>query len=471
MVDLGTLVLVTTVIGACELLVLVVLARLVRVYRGPLLWALGLVLIVGGNLLNILRLVEPTAAPAAVAAAAALTAGMACNELGFERFLGLPERRALLATLVVAAAVLAGLGEWLTDGPTAYQVTQTVLFLALSVRVARILLHPATLPFRSSARFLSGGFWMLAGFMAFRLLAIALGAPVRVSPDRPADVVGLTQLVVLAATIVLTFGFVLIAHQRLAEDLRAKERLLDEANGTLERRVEERTAQLAAANQEMAAFTYSMSHDLRAPLRGINGFATLLARRHAEQLDEQGQGYLHRIVSTTEQMGVLIEELLDYARLGQAPVANEPVALQALVASVRDTFEGRIAELGATIDVTEPLPPVMGDAVLISRILTNLVDNALTYVAPGGAAHVRIAASLDAGMVTLRVSDDGIGIPSDQQERVFEVFTRLQTQDAYPGTGIGLSVVRKAARLMGGDVSLCSTVGEGSTFRLALPAA
>lgn len=214
-----------------------------------------------------------------------------------------------------------------------------------------------------------------------------------------------------------------------------------------------------------------MSHDLRAPLRGINGFATLLARRHADQLDEQGQGYLHRIVSTTEQMGVLIEEWLDYARLGQAPVAHEPVALQALVASVRDTFEGRIAELGATIDVAEPLPPVMGDAVLISRILTNLVDNALTYVAPGGAAHVRIDASRDDDMVTLRVSDDGIGIPPEQQERVFEVFTRLQTQDAYPGTGIGLSVVRKAARLMGGDVSLCSTVGQGSTFRLALPAA
>lgn len=129
-------------------------------------------------------------------------------------------------------------------------------------------------------------------------------------------------------------------------------------------------------------------------------------------------------------MGVLIEELLDYARLGQAPVAREPVALQALVASVRDTFEGRMAELGATIEIAEPLPAVLGDAVLITRILTNLVDNALTYVPPGGAAHVRIDASHDAGMVTLNVRDDGIGIPPDQQERVFEVFTRLQTQDA-----------------------------------------
>lgn len=430
MVDLGTLVLVTTVIGACELVVLVVLSRLVRVYRGLSLWTLGLLLIITGNLLNILRLTDPSAELAAVGAAAALTAGMACNELGFARFLGLPERRGLLASLVIGSALVAAAGEWLTDGPAVYQVTQTLLFLVLCVRVARILLDPATASFRSSARFLSGGFWLLAGFMAVRLLSVVLGAPVAVDPDRPAAVVGVTQLVVLAATIVLTFGFVMIAHQRLAEDLRAKERLLDEANATLERRVEERTAQLAAANQEMAAFTYSMSHDLRAPLRGINGFATLLVRRNAAQLDEQGQGYLHRIVTTTEQMGVLIEELLDYARLGQAPVAREPVALQALVASVRDTFEGRMAELGATIEIAEPLPAVLGDAVLITRILTNLVDNALTYVPPGGAAHVRIDASHDAGMVTLNVRDDGIGIPPDQQERVFEVFTRLQTQDA-----------------------------------------
>ncbi|MFN8621628.1 MAG: HAMP domain-containing sensor histidine kinase [Chloroflexota bacterium] len=471
MIDLDTLVLVTTVVAGCELFVLVVLSRVVRVYPGPLVWALGLFLIVSGNVLNVLQLHGGRPPAFGVIALAVIAAGIATNEVGVARFLGLPERRGLLAAIIVIAVGLAVVGAAVTGSTSTYQVGASLLIGVLSARVAMLLLHPSTRPFRTAAIVVSGGFWLLSGLMVLRLVAVAAGAPITLDPAGPSLLVGATQLVALMATVVLTFGFVLLAHQRLAEELRAKERMLDELNGSLERRVTERTAQLEAANREMAAFTYSMSHDLRAPLRGINGFATLLVRRKADQLDEQGRGYLDRIVTTTEQMGVLIEALLDYARLGQAPVGHDPVALGPLILGVRDTFEGRVTQTGGSIEVAEMLHSVVGDPVLLSRIVTNLVDNALTYIRPASAALVRIDTSRVGGIVTLSVADNGVGIPADEQDHVFDVFTRLQSDDDHPGSGIGLSVVRKGARLMGGDVSLTSTVGQGSVFRVALPAA
>ncbi len=242
-------------------------------------------------------------------------------------------------------------------------------------------------------------------------------------------------------------------------------------NEELEERVVERTAELQAANRELETFSYSVSHDLRAPLRAINGFAAMLARRHGEVLDAQGRHYVETIVSTSEHMGVLIEELLDYARMGRALVRTEPVPLDPLVTRLRATFDQRIAESGATLEVIEPLVTPVGDPVLLERILVNLVENALNYRRPEVAPRVTLSATRHGRRVTLAVADNGIGIPAESHEKIFEVFARLQGDDTYKGTGIGLAIVRKAARLMGSDVTLESTEGEGSTFRLELPAA
>ncbi len=252
---------------------------------------------------------------------------------------------------------------------------------------------------------------------------------------------------------------------------RRAEQEIRELNEELEERVRERTTDLEAANLDLESFSYSISHDLRAPLRAINGFATMLERREGDVLDDEGRHYLDRIEAASDHMGILIEELLDYSRLGRSMVRAEPVSLEPLVDGLRSTFGERMEAAGGTLEVVEPLATPVGDPMLLERILANLVDNALTYRHPGVAPRVTLSATRHDESVTVAVADNGIGIAPEYREKIFEVFARLHGEDAYPGTGIGLSIVRKAARLMGSDVTLESVEGAGTTFSLELPAA
>jgi signal transduction histidine kinase len=233
---------------------------------------------------------------------------------------------------------------------------------------------------------------------------------------------------------------------------------------TLELRVAERTA-------DLETFTRTASHDLRAPIRAIHGFATIVRRRYADHLDEEGRHYLDNIAQSSQAMADLLEDLLDYARLGSRAVRREPVelcsALEPALRGVRDQVRATRASIG----VVEPLATMLADPTLVERILVNLVGNACTYHRPGVPPVVRIAARRMGDQVELSVADQGIGIPPDRHEAIFEVFTRLHSADEYPGTGIGLSIVRRAARLMGTDVTVDSEPGAGTTFRIRFPAA
>jgi PAS domain S-box-containing protein len=238
----------------------------------------------------------------------------------------------------------------------------------------------------------------------------------------------------------------------------------------LERRVRERTAALEEANAELESFAYSVSHDLRAPLRAIRGFAEVLKRHYRDRLDGDGQRFIDNVSRAGERMGALIDDLLLYARTGRGSVRAVPVPLGPLLAELRASFAERIAACGAELTVSEPLATPRGDPTLIRQVLSNLLENALIYRCSQDTPRIALSAVVEGSDVAIRVADNGIGIAPENHRRVFEAFQRLHSQDAYPGTGIGLAIVSKATRSMGGQVELSSVPGRGSTFCVRLPA-
>jgi len=244
---------------------------------------------------------------------------------------------------------------------------------------------------------------------------------------------------------------------------------LQEHASELDQRVQERTVQLQAANKELEAFAYSISHDLRAPLRAVSGFAQIIARRHKEALNEEGRHYVDNIVLAAERMGHLIDDLLAYSRLGRQALTIRNMNLGEVLRQVLDDLDDRVAATGAVVHVAEDLPWIPGDPTLLQQIFTNLLANALTYRQPGVAPVIRVTWRGDGDQIVLAVSDNGIGIEPAYHEKIFNVFQRLHSDEDYPGTGIGLAIVKKSVIMLGGQVWVESEAGKGSTFYLKIP--
>lgn len=255
------------------------------------------------------------------------------------------------------------------------------------------------------------------------------------------------------------------------EERKRAEQEIRRLNVELEARVARRTAQLTAINEELEAFSYSVSHDLRAPLRAINGFAQIIADTQYANLTAEGRECLNKVVFASQRMDTLIKELLNYARTGRGAVRALPVPLAPLAQQLECTFSARMAAIGARFEVAQPLATPLGDELLLQQVLTNLVDNALKYRCRDGVPEVRLSATLSGEHVLVQVADNGIGIAPENRERIFQMFQRLHSERDYPGTGIGLAIVAKAVRAMGGRMSVESSPGRGSTFRARLPAA
>lgn len=246
-------------------------------------------------------------------------------------------------------------------------------------------------------------------------------------------------------------------------------RELQEHANDLDQRVRERTVQLQHANKELEAFAYSISHDLRAPLRAVSGFAQIIARRHQAALNEEGRHYVDNIVLAAERMGYLIDDLLAYSRLGRQALTIRNLDLKELLQQVLSDLEARVAATGAVVHVAEDLPRVPGDHTLLQQIFTNLLDNALTYRQAEVAPVIRVTWRAEGDQIVLAVADNGIGIEPTYHEKIFNVFQRLHSDEEYPGTGIGLAIVKKSVIMLGGQVWVESEPGKGSTFYLKMP--
>lgn len=238
----------------------------------------------------------------------------------------------------------------------------------------------------------------------------------------------------------------------------------------LETKVRERTAQLEEINQELKAFSYSISHDLKAPLRAIQGFAIALQEDYAEALDEMGQEYTTRLAASAEQMEQLIQDLLAYSRLSRADIQKQQVDLTLIVDNKAiEKLQLETSKKSAKITVERSLLSVFSNRTILEQVIANLLSNALKFVPADTQPQIRIWTENRGNWVRMWIEDNGIGIEPQHQERIFRVFERLHGNESYPGTGIGLAIVKKGIERLGGKCGVESELDRGSRFWLELP--
>jgi PAS domain S-box-containing protein len=258
-------------------------------------------------------------------------------------------------------------------------------------------------------------------------------------------------------------------RKQVEEALREAQDQLQTQNDKLELTVEQRTAKLRDTIHELESYSYSISHDMRAPLRAMQAYAQVLIDELGSQLDERHRRYLDRITAASNRLDKLITDVLSYTRLARGEIDLKPVNLDRLVEDITYQYP---ALQNAEIEIAPDLGTVIAAEALLTQAIANLLTNAAKFVAPGVKPRIRIWSEQSANSsVKLMIRDNGIGIAPQDQDRIFAIFARVHSQKEYEGTGIGLSIVKKAIERMNGQFGLTSEPGQGSTFWLELPKA
>jgi signal transduction histidine kinase len=240
----------------------------------------------------------------------------------------------------------------------------------------------------------------------------------------------------------------------------------------LELTVSERTAKLRETVHELEAFSYSIAHDMRAPLRAMQGFANMLQEEYAQELEGEGCEYLRRISASAHRLDRLIQDVLDYSKIVRAELPVEQVETENFLRDIIQSYPN-LQPPEAEITLATPLPSVRANPAALTQVVSNLLGNAVKFVQPGVKPRVRIWAERarsgdEQRYVRLWFEDNGIGIRKEAQERIFSMFQRLNPPGQYEGTGIGLTIVRKAVERMGGKVGVESEANQGSRFWIEL---
>jgi signal transduction histidine kinase len=303
---------------------------------------------------------------------------------------------------------------------------------------------------------------------------------------RPQEMVFLTQgrvheIVIAAVSVFLLLiaAFMAAWIATLKKQIRERKqadteirKLLDQVRQDaveLEKRVAERTVQLKSANEQLEAFAYSVSHDLKAPLRGIDGYSRLLLQDYAPHLDDDGRFFIATIRESAQQMQQLIDDLLAYSRLERRAVAISAIKLPAFADAVLETFSSQFESRGITLQKSINPTTIQADAEGLGIALRNLVDNAIKFTLNTPEPVIEIGGKETETSYILWVRDNGIGFDMQYHDRIFEIFQRLQRVEEYPGTGIGLALVNKSMERMGGRAWAQSSAGMGAAFYLEVP--
>ena len=255
----------------------------------------------------------------------------------------------------------------------------------------------------------------------------------------------------------------------VVEDEKIARNEISKLNQNLEQKVIERTSQLNAANKELETFTYSVSHDLKAPLRGIDGYSKLLLDNYSQNLNEEASHFINTIRSSTLQMNQLIEDLLQYSRLERSQMQVKPLKIRAVIETILKMNEDEIEANHFSVVLNVPDTEVIADSKGIQIALRNLIGNAIKFSKASPAPEINIGLEENPGYWIISVKDNGIGFDMKYNQRIFEIFQRLQRAEDYPGTGIGLAMVAKAMLRMNGKARADSVPGQGATFYLEIP--
>jgi signal transduction histidine kinase len=287
-------------------------------------------------------------------------------------------------------------------------------------------------------------------------LSVAVGQ----AEDEALAEVNRTEQVALAGGVIITF-LLIAATLLLVLGVAREQRMLSA--------LQKGTSELQSANKELETFTYSVAHDLRAPLRGIDGYSQLLLTNYADKLDDEGRQFLGKVRQAAQQMGRLIEDLLAYARLERRDLQIGPVDLQELLGSLLAERADDIRTRGVEVKLAVSCQSVTADRDGLAMALRNLLENALKFSSRTARPTIEIAARDTPTTCILSVRDNGVGFDMKYQERIFDIFQRLHRSEDYPGTGVGLAIVKKAMQRMGGRAWAESEPGKGATFYLEIP--
>lgn len=256
---------------------------------------------------------------------------------------------------------------------------------------------------------------------------------------------------------------------QLARMFNAMTEKVQQSQKTLEEKVQRRTAQLEATNQELEAFSYSVSHDLRAPLRAVSGYAMILKEDYTEKLDEEGNRILHMIVNNARMMGLLIDDLITFSKIGRKETQYRPVDMKLLIDSCIQELQPLRGGQSLNIKVGS-IAPCFGDGNLLKQVWMNLISNAIKYSSKEKNPVIEIGSRMETNRLIYFVRDNGVGFDMKYADKLFGVFERLHSQDEFEGTGIGLALCKRIIHKQGGEIWADATKGFGATFYFSIPA-
>ncbi|HOI70815.1 MAG TPA: ATP-binding protein [Methanobacterium sp.] len=261
--------------------------------------------------------------------------------------------------------------------------------------------------------------------------------------------------------VMIVFVMVLVAF--LTERIE-KVRTLNQLNEELQMEREK----LKAANQELETFAYSVSHDLKVPLRAIDGFSRILGEDYHEKLDDEGKRLIDIIRQNTKKMSQLIDDILHLSRAGRQDMMLTKIDLESLIQNAFNELKQSNKDRNIQLEI-EPLPPVYGDRALLQQVISNLIANSFKFTGPRETALIEVGFQVGKKEYIFHIKDNGVGFNMKYSDKLFGLFQRLHGQDEFDGTGVGLSIVQRIIRRHGGDIWAEGKVDEGATFYFSLP--